>query len=617
MAKKVYLITRRGLAYRVSTSPPVEGEHGIEFESENGIAYDDRRIQGGGVVDPYSLLEPISYIKAIPNEYNSGNGLAAKEVGFVATGIAYDDVTDGSFCAAVPHYAKSAGIGEWSTGGTVTFKALCIWIDNSGNLQTTTMVAKDGGPSATGNAFTDVFLYGPAIRPKVGSRWFIHGKCVFSVDGYYSHGRADYANGEALQYGSSVPDPTTTPYSNTYAGAGDYYGPSFVGGNLLRPTGRVSGDSNTSGVLTSAVADVPDTLHGGIGAANRLLTPNMAVIDVSIPGGTALENADPAKNVCTDRLMKMGKANKKKLYVIGFNDILNNGRSSTQVRDDIATQAARHGEGEVWIGTMLPKVTSQSANTIPNSAAEAVRQAENTRRKALANVIDFATGVEQGAAGTLQRLSDTLDGTHLNTEGNKASVAGSGFDVAVRMGVDAVSAGFKYAAGALYQSLRFDTGWTAQQTALTLKQAYSPEHQVTAALVTEDASTNNHAIFSQQTIALVSTTKKVTAFIKRGSGSRNAKIQIQQNGGSYQSSAAVINLATGALIFKEDTAGTVSGYTSALTEDGFWKVEFSIAFGASHPAGSFFYVKMADAAGNDNYAGDNASSIAVWGFDIR
>ncbi|AYD00041.1 hypothetical protein [Neorhizobium sp. NCHU2750] len=52
MAKKVYLITRRGLAYRVSTSPPAEGEHGVLFESENGIAWDASEIQGGGVIYP-------------------------------------------------------------------------------------------------------------------------------------------------------------------------------------------------------------------------------------------------------------------------------------------------------------------------------------------------------------------------------------------------------------------------------------------------------------------------------------------------------------------------------------------------------------------------------------
>lgn len=594
----------------------VPGPFNIGFDLSAGGSRVVSPTQGGGV-DPYALFEPISYLKSIPNEYNGGNGLAAKEVGFVAHGVAMDKGLNGTFEVWAPHYAKSAGVGEWSTGGTLTFKCLMVWIDDSGTLRVTSAQAYDGSPAAVAQAFQDAKLKDPLFDPKLGSHFWAYGKCVFSVNGYYSHGRADYANGEALQYGASVPDPSTTPYTNTYAGAGDYYGPSFMGGILSRPTGRMSGDSNTSGVLTTAVADTPDTLHGGIGAAGRLFTPNMALIDVSIPGGTAMENADPAKNVCTDRLMKMGKSNKKKIYVVGFNDVLNAGRSSAQVQADIATQSARHGDGDVWLGTMLPKVTSQSANTIPNSAAEAVRQTENTRRKALANVIDFAVGVEQGSTGTLQRLSDTLDGSHLNTAGNKASVAGSGFDVATRMGVAAVSAGFKYSAGALYQSLRFEAGWTAQQAALTLKQVYSPEHQVTAALIKEDATSNNHGIFVQQSLALASTTKKVTCFLKRVSGSRNGKVQIQQNGGSYASSHVVVNLSTGALIFKDDTAGTVSGYTSTLTEDGFWKVEFNVAFGASHPASSFLYVKLTDASGNDTYAGDNTSSIAAWGLDIR
>lgn len=572
------------------------------------------------MIDPYALLEPLSYIKAIPNEYNGGQGLAKKEVGFVATGVAYDDILENSFQAWAPHYAKSAGYGEWSTGGTLTFKAVAIWVDNAGVQQVTTLVAKDGGTSATANPFEDAMLFGPAVLPKVGSRWFIHGKCVYSVAGYFSHARADYANGEALQYGDpgSIPDPSATPYTNTYTANGDYFGPSFVGGKLARATARVSGDSNVSGVLSNGIADVPDTLTGGIGALNRLLTPNIAVLDVSIPGGTAQENADPAKNVCTDRLMKLGKANKKRVYAVGFNDTLNAGRTSAQVAADIATQAARHGGGDIYLPTLTPKVTSAASNTVPNATAETQRQAENTRRRALpAQVIDLALGVEQGTTGTMQRIAETTDGSHLNTAGAKSSATGSGFDVAAKMGTPAINAGFKYPSGAIYQSLTFADSWNASNIkTFSSADAYSPEHRVNAGILAEDTSASDHQLFKQITATLAAGSYALTIFAKRKVGVRNFRPALVRS--DFGASAlAAFNLGTGAPILTGNPSGPFTAISaSASAVDDYWKcvMNFTINATLTNP---YIQLFTADATGNQGYAGDNSSSLNIWGLDVR
>lgn len=68
MAKRtIYLTTRRGLGYRASLTPPVEGERSIPFETENGFGWEvGAQIQGGGVV-PASFSattangEPMTY----------------------------------------------------------------------------------------------------------------------------------------------------------------------------------------------------------------------------------------------------------------------------------------------------------------------------------------------------------------------------------------------------------------------------------------------------------------------------------------------------------------------------------------------------------------------------
>lgn len=576
--------------------------------------------QGGGVVEP--TLRPASYVKAIPNEYNGGAGLgsAGKQVGGHCHFPIMVDMLDGSHEVRFWHGGASAGQGEWNTGGTMKVSCSLLWIDSAGALQITTYNdIKD-----TAQGFEETIHRHPAIRPKLGSHALLTYFAEFTNSGYYSHARADYAQGEALRYATSgLPNyvGTNSIYSDTYNGAGDFWGPSFFGwsgGDLSIPTGVVGGDSNHSGVLVGSRSDVPDTLDGAIGSVARILLPFMPLIDISVPGGRASEMSDASKMIYRDRIG--GKKRGRVLIpAVGTNDVIFNSDSEATLDSNVNAYASRQGFDLVLLPTIPPVVTSQASNTVYNAGRDPVRRARNATLRGRSNVMDIALGTESaGTPGTLQVLGDTIDGTHFNAQGNKRAATGAGFNVPAKVpGAVAINVGFQYPAGALYQSLRFNAGWTGQQATLTLDQAYSPEHKRTAALVKEDAATNNHAIFSQQTVALASTTKKVTAFIKRSAGSRNAKIQIQQNGGSYQSSAAVINLSTGALIFKEDTAGTVSGYTSVLTEDGFWKVEFSIAFGAGHPASSFFYVKMADAAGNDNYAGDNTSSIAVWGFDIR
>ncbi|MDB5616101.1 MAG: hypothetical protein JWQ24_339 [Tardiphaga sp.] len=596
----------------------------------NGLGLDlgfwNGSVLQGASVPALLIRRPLSFVKAIPNEYNGGAGLGAGNtaVGGTCHYPIYDDVTDGSFEVRFWHGAATAAQGEWNTGGTMTVACSLIWVDNSGALQITVLNGAGSVPSC--DPFQETVHRHPGVRGKVGSHAWLNYSASFTNSGYYSHGRADYAQGEALQYGASVPNlvGSATFYGNTWNGGGDFWGPSFFGwsgGTLTRPTFGISGDSNHSDLLTtsSVQADIPDTLQGAPGAVNRLFVPNMAGIDVSIPGAYSSEAADPSKYVYRDRMLK-GRCD---VFVpaLGTNGIIFQGRTEAQEEADIAAYIARLGFSQVFVPTIPPVVTSAASNTILNSGngRDVIRRARNTTLRGRSNTIDIAMGTESGVApGTLQFLADTIEGTHFNATGNKRAAAGTGFDVPTKIaGASAVDVGYRYPSGALYQSLGL-SGWSTQQSVLTANQAYSPEHKITASIIKEDATAAaQHNAYVQQTIALASTTKKITAFVKRQVGSRNAQIQAQQNGGSYLSSRVWVNLGTGVVTLVEQSAGTVSGMTSTLTADGFWKVEFNVAFSAGHPASSLLYVKLADATGSDTFNGDNTSSIAVWGFDIR
>jgi hypothetical protein len=84
MAKKVYLTTKSGKAWRPSLTPPKEGERSKVFESENGIAFDLQRteVKGGGVVPP-APTQPqlIASMTGIPNGAPVAFGAYTRAVG--------------------------------------------------------------------------------------------------------------------------------------------------------------------------------------------------------------------------------------------------------------------------------------------------------------------------------------------------------------------------------------------------------------------------------------------------------------------------------------------------------------------------------------------------------
>ncbi|MBO0142244.1 hypothetical protein JZX87_13840 [Agrobacterium sp. Ap1] len=603
----------------------IPGPFNIGFDFSAGGSRILSPTQGGGVVEP--VLRPISYVKAIPNEYNGGAGLGAsgKQVAGHCHFPIMADMSDGSHEVRFWHGGASAGQGEWNTGGTMKTSCSLIWTDTNGALQLTTYDnIKD-----TAQGFEET-VHRAAIRPKVGSHAMLTYFAEFTNGGYYSHARADYAQGEALRYAASgLPNyvGTNSIYTDTYNGAGDFWGPSFFGwsgGDLSIPTAVIGIDSNHAGVLVGGVrSDIPDTLNGAIGSVARILLPFMPCIDISVPGGRAAEMADPSKTVYRDKIggRKRGKV---LIPVGGTNDVIFNSDSEATLDSNVSAYIGRQGFDLAFLPTIPPVVTSQASNNVYNAGRDTVRRARNTTLRGLSNVMDIAVGVESvGTPGTLQVLGDTIDGTHFNAQGNKRAAAGAGFNVPAKIpGASAVYVGYDLSAATAYRSKSF-SGWSLSAGAARAAQdVYSPEHKLTAAVIRELAANNDHSIVLTSSITgLASTTKEYSVSIARGTGSRHAVIEIGKNGGNYAAMKYAINLATGATARTTGDDGTAQVHQSAtatLDPDGFWRVIIRITYDATMPNNPFLFVRMAsDAAGTTSYVGDDTSSLKLWGFDVK
>ncbi|HEX7871683.1 MAG TPA: hypothetical protein VF475_02150 [Sphingobium sp.] len=534
-------------------------------------------------------------------------------MGATTHAVSYEDCTDGSFQVWWWNGRAPAGSGEIGSGGSVTMRASIRWIDASETEQVTRLVGADGASSVTVPDREILKFYGAGVRPKPGSHFWITQRESCTASCVFSHGKADYANGDALQYGDGLPDytGTATRYGNSYAAAADYYGPVFIGCNGTRVTGVIDGDSREAGVLTSALADTSDNLYGARSEFGRLLLPYMALIDISVPGGTAKEMADPANTPIRDQLAKLAG---RRFMGLGVNDIVFQGATSAQVAAWEETRRTRLGLPTTY-KTISPVVTSATSNTLYSRANDPARQEENDRRRRISDTYDSAASTESGSTGTFASLSYTSDGTHLTAAGDKAGLAT--YNVLSKIAdTSALNAGYQYASGQAYQSLGLADGWRDQNASLQLLRFYSPEHKITAAELKEDGSSNRHGIFKQIPDAIAGTTQVHSFFAKRLSGARNLYFQLQESDFSALVRVA-IDLKSCTQIYASGAVGLMPGKITGVIEQEYCRISIVVTAGSGAAPDPYVFFVMTDAGGDDGYAGDGASSIAIWGYDVR
>lgn len=576
----------------------------------------------GPVAPPEVLPNPIASTSAIPNEFNGVTSLgeANTHVGATTHHVVMEDVDNDTFQIWYPNFGATAGRGEWHLNADATGKCSIRWTNSLGQEVITVLTGENGNPEVLARSNGFFKFYGKGVRPLVGSHIYPTFFGIFPRGGLVSHGKADYANGDGLQYGTTLEDRTgtATPYGNTWTGGGDYYGPALIGMiGAKRQTVANDSDSREAGVLGGGGFNAADDLFGSHGEFNRLLQPYMAVLDISIPGATAKEMADPSKTQNRDILARCCSVH---AYGHGVNDMIFNAETPAMVQANAETRIARIGAKAVIYKTISPAVTDQNTNTPFNPGRDANRLVENARRLTLPKTFDAARGIENpGAPGTVKDLKMTLDGVHNSPYGDKSAVIGSGYDViAAFPGVTRINAGHQFSAGAVYQSLDL-AAFSAVNASISRRAIYSPEHKHSGLIIKEGTGSSNWAVLAVAPVALAEKTFVFTIFAKRVTGARNLFFQIQKNGENYADARIAVNLGNGAVNYATGEAdGTQTVVKTAVTAGEDWyKVELTVAYIETMPANPYVFVKMCDAAFADTYVGDGSSSIAVWGIDIR
>jgi len=576
---------------------------------------------------------------ALPHRRSVGLAQTAKRFGAVAgrTRLAYqsagstnkqvmaqtrhtfmDDVKDGSFRIRWPNYrADPAADGEHLPGASATARGSILYWDRSGVLQLTRLYAHaDGSDTASAADGGELDFVNPAINILRYTSALVRFWGNFGAGVIYSQYACDYLAGDIFQYGAAVTDltGTTTAFSDTYQGTRDGYFPVSIEANTTRETVAIGSDSRDS-----ALRDAPFDVLGHTGQIARLVGRRAAYHNLATPGGMAAEWADSTKSA-----RRTAIARRSSRFFIGFgvNDTIANGRTGAQAMEDVQTVRTAVGVPAV-VKTLDPWTIGGNVNL---SANDTYRQAFNALARSVPSgflgVFDPAIVAETAGHIWVNATYCVAEGDgsliHESNAGNVALIAGCGFDYAAS-GLptsDPAELATEYPSGGLYTSYMLLDGWSGQQAAHTPWSMLSPNFASPAATLKEDGSTNSHDSYKQLTLALASTTKTFTFYAKRGVGSRNIMLMVQRSD-TFTDGRLAVNLGTGAEIYSSGGTGFTVGARTITAVGSWWKIALTLTMAAGMAANPYLYFRMADASGNDNYAGDGASTVAVWGLDVR
>jgi len=167
----------------------------------------------------------------------------------------------------------------------------------------------------------------------------------------------------------------------------------------------------------------------------------------------------------------------------------------------------------------------------------------------------------------------------------------------------------------LLQSENLGTTWTlngllALGGGSTLNAAIAPDGASTADLITEDTATSTHAT-TQGSLSFTSgITYTASCFVKRGTGSRNATIQLRF--AAFSGTPRVsIDLSTGAITL----AGSGGTIVSQAYPNGWWRV--SLTATATATVTSFVDIGLVSGTTTLSYTGDGTSGCYIWGAQLE
>jgi hypothetical protein len=529
------------------------------------------------------------------------------------------DAINGPIEIQWPNWRATTGQGQYGGakeilhGATATATANVSYIDAATfTLKTVNLLDSISGSTALSAADGANFIAVANINNVLGTDIYPQIAAHFPNGGFYGQNRLDTANGDIFQYGST-PIPLSNTPVNTYADNGGFYGPCMIRATTSIMSAGDSGDSRNS-----ALKDVANTRYGNIGPVQRLVGKRMPVVNVSVPGETAIDFAVTSQSTRRRALLNMLPTSATIFYPLGTNDIIFIGKTSSVTKTNIDTIASSLNRSPIYV--TIDPATTGGITTPVNPSTETDRRGFNTTVRALTNKFDPAKSLESattpGAWADASYVSS--DYTHESNIGNQYAVDNSGFDFSLVGSPAVLNMGFAYPSTGLYQSLNLNTGWSlATNTDTFAKNAvYSPEHKISAAVLTEGTAAAGHSLLAQVTLAVASTTRTFTVFVKRNTGTRSLLFQVQRTD-NYADCRVFVNLGTGANIYSQGSTDMTLG-TIAITQfEAYYKLVMPITFGSAVPANPYILIKMVDSSNNENYTGDGTSSIAVWGVDAR
>lgn len=440
----------------------------------------------------------------------------------------------------------------------------------------------------------------------------------------FAWNQADVGNGALFQYGDGWLNNSndlatmlaTTP-RNLWADGRGHFSPISIRAEVDLESAGVAGDSRSS-----ALSDVPNDEYGNIGPVGRLFGNRLPLVNVSVPGDTALDFAIAGQSMRRRRLLKEAKS---RLFFIveGTNDVIFSGQPAAPTLDAI-DQIAESLGGEAIPMTLNPATADETNTTPARPQTEAERKAFNASVRARVRKLDPALRLEAaGETGLFADVSYQKDGTHETNVANALYAANPApGDLEAIGSPPIVPAGFRYPAGAIYSSLDFTDGWVASEGLVaTVGAKYGVDRKRSALLLKENSAAQSSRQWSKAvSMGLASRTAVFTVFVQRAAGLRHMMFQVQQQQ-IWNFGRSFIDLTSGQVNYAEGGGGGDQGITMNGTVisayRNWFKIAMTLTFGNSAIANPFVLFKLLDGGFNETYDGDGASALVLSDLEIR
>ena len=153
----------------------------------------------------------------------------------------------------------------------------------------------------------------------------------------------------------------------------------------------------------------------------------------------------------------------------------------------------------------------------------------------------------------------------------------------------------------LTRTEEFDNAaWTKSNASISATNGTAPDGTATADTLTENTANTRHEI-TQSASVVSGQSYTFSAYVKRGSGSRNVRIV----SGSSVIPPAIVNLSNGSVL---------SGSAVVTQVGDFYRI--SVSGTAAGTISEAFFIQVADGT-NFTYTGDGASSLIIWGAQLE